>query len=246
MRLLIAILLLVLGYFLGIFFPFNIRPEIKHQPLTSGEYYYYAITTIGVIATILTVIVALFKADIIRLLKHVKFKFEFMDDREIHETTEDVQGTKKATKYYSVSNLENIGNISADNCELYIDKIIFYSDNRSDIILAESKPFDWISSKGRVYIPSNGKMPLHLCELHKPQKSSTPDGQGNDIPPKLKILGYSDIYVEKGGKWECFYSLHSSSMLKPKRFKVTITWNGNWEQRLTEMVNNLNVELNQI
>lgn len=246
MRILIAILLLVIGYFIGVFMPFNIRPEVEHKPLTSGEYYYYTITTFGVIATILTVIVALFKNDIIRFFKRVKFKFDFMDDKKIHETTEEVQGTKKATKYYSVSNLENIGNISADNCELYIDKIIFNTDNRTDIVLAESKPFEWLSRKERVYIPSNGKMPLHLFELHKPQKSSTPDGQGNDIPSKLRILGHSDIYVEKGGTWECFYSLHSSSMLKPKRFKETITWNGNWEQRLTEMINNLTVDLNQI
>lgn len=208
---------------------------------------YYTITTFGVIATFLTVIVALFKDDIIHLFKRVRFKFNFMENKELHEETENIQGTKKATKYYSVSNLTNIGNISADNCELFIDKVIFVSDNKSDIILSESKPISLLDRKERVYIPSQGKIPLHLFELHQPQKSSTADGQGTEkIPPKLKILGHTDINVEKGGEWRCSYSLHSSSMLKPQGFEVKISWNGNWEHRLSEMSSNLKVELIQL
>lgn len=247
MRILIALLSLIIGYFIGVFLPFNIRPVIEDKPLTSGEYYYYTITTFGVIATFLTVIVALFKDDIIRLFKRVKFRFDFMENRELHEETENIQETKKAIKYYSVSNLTNIGNISADNCKLFIDKIICVSDNKSDIILAESKPISLLDGKERVYIPSHGKISLHLFELLQPQKSSTADGHGKEeIPPKLKILGHTDISVEKGGEWRCIYSLHSSSMLKPQRFEVIISWNGCWEHRLTEMNSNLNVELKQL
>ena len=247
MRILIDIIILVIGYFVGVFLPFNIRPEIDYKPLTSGEYYYYSITTFGVIATFLTVIVALFKDDIIRFLKRVKFKFDFMEDKPLHEETENIQGTKKATKYYSVANIKNIGNISADNCELFIDKIIFTSDNRSDIILAESKPILLLERKERVYIPSQGKIPLHLFELNHPQKSSTSDGHGKEeIPPKLKILGYTDINATNGGVWICSYSFHSSSMQKPQRFDVKISWDGHWEHRLSEMSSNLKVELNQI
>lgn len=244
MRILIALILLVIGYFIGVFFPFNVQPEIVVKPLTSGEYYYYKITTFGVVGTFLTVVVALFKDDIIRLFKRVKFRFNFMEDQKLHEETENIQGTKKATKYYSVSNLTNIGNINADDCKLFIDKIIFTSDSKSDIILSESKPISLLVDKERVYIPSQGKIPLHLFELHQPQKSSTADGQGKEeIPPKLKILGHTDINVEKGGEWKCSYSLHSSSMLKPQRFEVQISWDGNWEHRLSEMSSNLKVEL---
>lgn len=247
MRIIIALICLVTGYFIGVFLPFNIRPEIESKPLTSGEYYYYTITTFGVFATFLTVIVALFKDDIIRFFKRVKFKFDFMEDKELHEETESIQGTKKATKYYSVSDLTNIGNISADNCKLFIDKITFTSDNRSDIILAESKPISLFDSKERVYIPSQGKIPLHIFELLQPQKSSTADGQGKEaIPSKLIILGHTGIYVEKGGEWKCSYSLHSASVLKPQKFEVKISWNGNWEHRLTEMSSNLKVELKQL
>jgi len=247
MRIFIVILFLIIGYFIGVFLPFNIRPEIESKPLTSGEYYYYTITTFGVIATFLTIIVALFKDDIIRLFKRVKFKFDFMENKELHEATENIQGTKKAIKYYSVSNLTNIGNISADNCKLFIDKIIFVSDNKSDIILSESKPISLLDSKERVYIPSQGKIPLHLFELLQPQKSSTADGQGKEeIPPRLKILGHTSINVEKGGEWKCYYSFHSSSMQKPQRFEVKISWDGNWEYRLTEMNSNLKIELTQL
>ena len=246
MRIIIALICLAIGYFIGVFLPFNIRPEIEYKPLTSGEYYYYTITTFGVFATFLTVIVALFKDDIIGLFKRVRFKFNFMENKELHEETENIQGTKRATKYYSVSNLTNIGNISADNCKLFIDRIIFNADNRSDIILAESKSISLLDSKERLYIPSQGKIPLHLFELLRPQKSSTPDGQQNDTPPKLKILGHPDINVDKGGEWKCSYSFHSSSMQKPQRFEVKISWDGNWEDRLTEMVSNLKIELIQL
>lgn len=246
MRIFIALIFLIVGYFIGVFLPYNIRPEIEYKPLTSGEYYYYTITTFGVIATGFTIIVALFKDDIISFFKHVKFQFDFMESKKLHEDTENVQGTKKAIKYYSVVNLNNIGNISADNCELFIDRIIFTSENRTDILLAESKPISLLERKERVYIPSQGKIPLHLFELHRPQKSSTPEGQRNDIPSKLKILGFTDISVEKGGEWKCTYSFHSSSMLKPQRFEVIIYWDGNWEHRLTEMNSNLKIELTQL
>ena len=245
--LLVPIITLIIGYFIGVFLPFNfLRPEIINKPITNKELYDSVVGTMSVFVTILTVIVALFKEDIIRLLKKVKLNFEFMEGNELHEETVNIQGTKKATKYYSVSNLKNMGNISADNCELFIDKIIFISNSRSDTILAESKPISLLENKERVYIPTQGKIPLHLFELHCPQKSSTPDGQRNSTPPKLRILGNSDIYVEKGGEWECYYSFHSSSMLKPQCFKIKISWNGNWEERLTEMISNLKIELKKI
>ena len=167
-----------------------------------------------------------------------------MEDKELHEETENIKETKKATKYYSVSNLTNIGNINADDCKLFIDKITFKSDNKTETILAESKPVTIHETQERIYIPSQGKISLHLFELLQPQKSSTSDGHGKeDIPPQLKILGYPNIYVVKGGEWICSYSFHSSSMLKPQQFKVKISWDGNWEHRLTEMESNLKIEL---
>ncbi len=239
---------MIVGYFLGVLLPCNILPQINENTITRGEFFYYTVTAIGVFATVLTVIVALFKDDLIGLFKRVKLDINLSGSNKLQEDIEDNDGTKKASKYYSTAIIENSGNIHADNCELYIDRIVHISDSKSNILLSESKPLEWAGKRDRIYIPSQGKIPLHLFELLPAQKNSTPgaeDGKVENSHVKLSLYGFSNIVVEEGvkGEWKCTYSIHSSSMQKPIKFEVTITWNGAWEDRLSEMSNNLEVVL---
>ena len=243
MRIIIALICLAIGYFIGIFLPLNIRPEIEYKPLTSGEYYYYTITTFGVFATFLTVIVALFKDDLIRLIKHTKLNFSFHDNKSLWEDIIDIHGTKKAQKYFSIVTLENQGNLIAENCELFLDRIERQVEGNTEIHLSESKQINWMPNKERIYIPSEGNISFHIFEFLQPQKISTPDGKTNTIPAKFNILGYPDIIAENG-KWIFSFTLHSSSINKPLKFIFKVDWNGKWESRLTEMEHNLKVELN--
>lgn len=244
-----AILFLIIGYALGILLPCNILPEINENDISRGEFFYYTVTAIGVFATFLTVIVALFKEDIIRLLKKADLKFSFINDTTFKEDIEDIKGTKKAKKYYSIAKIENSGNIHAANCELYLDRIEFIMDKNTDIsevIVSESKPVKWNGEKDRIYIPSDANTTLHLFELYPPQESSTPDeGSGNNTPAELCLLGHNKLKVEKGGgEWRCYYSIHSSTMNKPRRFVTHLKWNGVWEHRYSEMSKILTIELN--
>lgn len=244
MQFFIAIILLIIGYFVGVFIPFNLRPEIVPKPVSSGEFYYYSVTTIGVIATSLTVIIALFKEDINRLFKKVKIEFSFLRDKKLHEDVEDIKGNKKAKKYYCIYLIKNVGNISADNCELFLEKIIFIGKDKSQTILEESIPVSLAKNKEVLHLPCEGKVSLHLFDFNRPSRNSTPEGKGNILPPRLNILGFTEILAESEGEWVCSYSLHSSSMHKPERFELHIKWNGQWEDRLSEMSNNLIINMN--
>ena len=241
----IAIVCLLVGYIIGIFLPCNILPKINEDPISRGDFFYYTVTALGVVATFLTVLVALFKEDFIRLFKKVKLKYSFLSENKLQEDIEDVDGTKKAKKYYSTVIIENIGNIHAENCELYIDRIEYSAGGNTNILLSESKPVKWSGEREHIYIPSKASTVLHLFELFPPQNSSTPEEKEKNNHAGIKLLGYQKLEIEETGNvgWKCYYSIHSSSMTRTKRFETKIIWNGKWEHRLSEMSKILTFEL---
>ena len=71
---------------------------------------------------------------------------------------------------------------------------------------------------------------------------STPDGLENVIPAKIKFLGLDDAFDAQNSEWILTYSLYTTSS-RPKRFQYKVKWDGIWEDRETEMVQRLTVEL---
>ena len=64
------------------------------------------------------------------------------------------------------------------------------------------------------------------------------------IPATLKMLGLKNIEA-KAGKWEIIYCLYSTNP-KPQKFKYIVEWNGNWEERQTEMKDILKMKLEML
>lgn len=243
--LLFCVISLIIGYFLGVFIPFGLGPcEISNTPISKGDYYGNVINGFVALGTCTAVIVALFLDEIRSLFKKVTFDIK-LDSAEAIEDVENIKGTKKAKRYYNSIQFFNKGNINAQNCELCIEKAIFKSENSTISLTVENTPINWnLNSNNIVYIPIQGKRVLPIFEIIAPQKQSTPDGQTDVIPAVLKILGLKNVEA-KPGKWEVTYCMYSTNS-KPQKFKYIVEWNGEWEERQTEMKEILKMYLEMV
>ncbi len=234
-------ILLIIGYFLGVFFPLVLgSTSFSDEPMTKGEYYGNIINFFVAFGTCSTVIIALFLDEIRSLFKKVTFEIKLYNEDAIEEV-EDIKGTKKAKRYYNAIEFFNKGNINAQNCELYLESAKFISDTTSILLTVENNPINWNNNSNIVYIPRQGKKVLPLFEILAPQKQSTPEGKIDVIPAVLNILGLKKIEA-KAGKWELIYCLYTTNS-KPKKFKYNVEWKGSWEERQTEMKDILKMNL---
>ena len=237
-----CIIFFIIGYFFGVFLPFNLGViEISDTPISKGDYYGNIINGFVAIGTCLAVVVALFNNEIRSFFKKVSFNI-CLDNNEIIEDVEDIKGTKKAKRYHNSIQFYNNGNINAENCELYVESVIFIEkDSTPSPLKVEKKPINWNLESSKVYIPYQGKKVLQAFEIIAPKKQSTPDGKVDTIPAKIEILGLKEI-EPTAGKWDIINCLYSTNS-KPNKFKYVIDWNGKWEERQTEMKNYLKVNL---
>lgn len=235
---------LIIGYFLGVFLPLGLGPcEMTNTPISKGDYYGNVINGFVAFGTCSAVIVALFLDEIRSLFKKVAFVIQLNSDEAIEEV-ENIKGTKKARRYHNSIQFFNNGNINAQNCELYVESASFISDNSTTTLTVENAPINWNLGNNIVYIPYQGKKVLPLFVIIAPQKQSTPDGKTDIIPATLKMLGLKNIEA-KAGKWEIIYCLYSTNS-KPQKFKYIVEWNGNWEERQTEMKDILKMKLEML
>ena len=240
----LCILFLVIGYFVGVFLPYkDMSCVVSDTPIPRGEYYNIFINLAVAIGTLLAVLVALFSNEIRSWFKKVSYVIQLNNDN-IVEEIEDIKGTKKAKKYYNCISILNNGNINAQNCELYLEGANFTpkDTNAKESLNVGNTPICWDDYKNTtVYIPSQGKKVLLWFSIEKPQKQSTPDGKDYLSAAEINIIGLNNI-ESKAGKWELNYCLYSMTS-KPKKFTLTIEWNGKWEEREKEMRNGLTIKL---
>lgn len=194
-----SIIVLCLGYLLGIFLPPWIVscPTIEIKPIPIWEYHANVISFFGAFGTILAVIVALFLNEIRSLFKKVKYRIE-LDSPEIKEKATDVNGTLCSELYYNSIQFHNDGNISALNCELYIEDAVCIADGVKTPLSYPNLPVKWGSDNGVMYIPNKGKRILEVFKMTAPQGQSTPDSKGYSKASEYLIAGLSPLQAKKG------------------------------------------------
>lgn len=239
---------LIIGYFVGVYLPYTLGlPHINNEPISKGDYYGNAISIFEAIGTCLAVIVALFLNEIRAWFKKVTFDIQLSNNEPIEEV-QDIKGTKKAYKYHNQIQFINKGNINAQNCELYLENVEFFTNeqsNNGESIPVGNEPIGWNNNTSTVYIPSQGRKMLNIFDLTAPQDQSSPSGRDDTIKPaEFIFLGLKNIEAKKG-RWELSYCLNSTNS-RPQRFKFVVVWNGQWEARQTEMKKMLTVKLEQI
>lgn len=236
-----CLVILVIGYLLGMYIPYIGPYEFSNRPISKGEYYGNIINIFAALGTCLAVIVALFMNEIRSLFKRVIYSIT-LDSPEAIEEVEDVKGTKKAKRYHNSIQIYNDGNINALNCELYLESAKFTSASSIVTLNVENSPIKWNKiDNSIIHIPYKGKKVLHLFEIIAPQKQSTPNGSTDETSAQITILGLNNIGIIPG-KWDLSYCLYSTSS-KPQKFKYIVEWTGQWEERQTEMKNFLTMKL---
>ncbi|MBO5971592.1 MAG: hypothetical protein J6Q07_01100 [Alistipes sp.] len=239
----LGLVFLFIGYILGVRYPlFWSAVSINTSTeLTLSEYYGLIVNIFIAAGTILAVIVALFIDEIKTLYRKVDIVFE-LDKNHITEETTTIKKSVKAVSYHNHIIIKNDGNINAQNCEIYIDEIEHRKQDVCRTIPSPNLPISWGYNGSGNYIPPQGKRIIELLNITPPQTMSTPDGLKDVVPAKIKFLGLDDAFDAQNSEWILTYSLYTTSS-RPKRFQYKVKWDGIWEDRETEMVQRLTVEL---
>jgi hypothetical protein len=233
----------VIFYIMGNVFPMKIFvPNIDWNKTSSpGEIFYYFICVIQAIATIAAVVVALFNDDLKRYFKKPKLTVTLHKEELIEELLNNCGAEKKAARYHNSIDIFNSGNENVQECEIYIDGILFKGLGMQKAIELLSKPiclkWDDNVNESKTFIPMQGKKSIQIYEIFPPEQQSTPGGNDvEQIPPSLIIGPYNVPNEYCGGTWEILLCLYSPT-LKPFKFKVILEWDGCWENRQMEMKN---------
>lgn len=251
----IVLLIACLAYLIGNWIPIDyLKPQIVITDLKTPEYYNLIIGIISGIVTFFAVIVALFKEDIRQLWVYSKFEANFEDDNKLSEKlkaekreTSSESGTNhyEAEKYELIVIVENKGNMTAKNCEIYLDKLQFSGEEfpeKQNIKITNSS-LDWNGeNEKKLIIPPKGKKSIMLIELVEPENQSSPSGESRHKQSELYIGGVYNPKEFKKGKWEASFILYSDDS-KPYYFVLELDWNGKWEQRFSEMKKCLKINL---
>lgn len=245
--LLILVLTLVLGYLVGQLIPFDfLRPTIITHEISMNDYYTRLISILGAAATILATLVALFKEDIKRLYEFAALKIQYKNNDIIseileQETHESSNQNLAAKKYELIILVENIGKLAAKSCQIYLEHLTLKNSSypTPKEFPTTGKPIQWIGkTEPSTIIPSTAKIYVSLIEILSPQAApiTSEDNFAHPAKPQIKIAGIDIAPQYQQGDYNCIFMIYSENA-RPMEFKLSVTWNGKWEQRLTEMKN---------
>ena len=232
-----CILIAIIFYVLGNIVPYKIFiPSIDwSKNISSGEYYYYFITTLGTIATAAAVFVALFGEKIKQYISYPKFKIKLHSDDILAE-----RSCQKSSKYYNYLEVHNKGNVCAQKCELFLEKIASKIDEEMKPCIhfegCEQAYWDCDKKQKRVIIPNSGYRIHQLFSIGPNQDVSAPNGEGTLSNILLNISGKDIAYPSQSN--HTIYTIDyllSSVSCKPYRFTVEVRWDGKWEDLKDDM-----------
>ncbi len=215
-----------LGYINGCIWPILPLPYILNDD-TVSKYEHYSLFAgiFGVMATVATIIVALFKDDIIGCFKSVKFNFSLPEG----DLIEHRNGNDYPLKYDNFILIENHGNVYAQNCECQIDSLKFIG--RTDVKetgIPVNKHYIKFLDEQTTNIPINGKKSMTIFEINS---TELPDGKK---AVQFRI-GENDMIVPyQGGTWICTCSFNAYNT-RPITKDIEIKWDGKWHDIKTDM-----------
>lgn len=202
-------------------------------------------------ATFAAVIVALFKDEIMKWFKRPNVDVSLVNENGFEENLDLNQKNPQAKAYICSLKLENIGNVEALQCQLFISEVrIRKNDKKLWNPLKSNKSQNvvkWGRDKaGSIDIPSSTSNKTELFRLAKNEISSLPTTTTTKAKDKTIFLlhGFESMHkFQNGGDLEIDYYLKYKNGNTIK-FTISVYWDGKWENRMTEMQNNLTIKLN--
>lgn len=191
-----------------------------------------AIKAAGVLATVMAVIVALFKDDLRRPRLQIQpVESDWVEEGAVQSISSavipGVNSMNYVTEYSASVKLLNVSSILAKDCQLHFVKMC---KDRHD----GARHLNSERILDSVPINPRSDHSVKVLELFLPPVSD----QESTQPPALRI-GTQVIKNPGGGTWFCTYRLTGSNIV-PTDITLKVMWDGDWKHRKTEM--NLKVE----
>lgn len=228
--LLIMCLVLLGGYVLGCVWPFSsVTYEVTDAPIDRGQNLRNFISIFSAFFTLLAVVVALFKDEIVGCFKSVSVLCDVLCAT-VEESFDELPGKSDpaVTRYFNQVIFKNQGNINALDCELTVDRILFKgnSDVHSFPILSAKKTLQ-LSGQEKTYIPKNGG--IREANLIEITTSEDPDGNKT-----TRVLMAGVQVPPKDGTWTVEMCLVMSNAAS-KHYQFDIVWDGKWHDNKNHM-----------
>lgn len=228
--LLILLGTVVVGYIIGSLWPLgSIMYPLSEDPVDRGQNLENIISIFAAFFTLMAVIVALFKDEIVGNFKNVDITIEplcYSVEEYLNETQG--EGDPTVAKFYNQIVFKNNGNVNALDCELLVEKVSFRkkSDVHSHPVNISKKKV-LLGGLDRTYIPKNGgHREANLVEI---MTSEDPDGN-----KKNQLLIADNPVASKAGIWTVEYCLNmSNGSIKHCQFEIE--WDGVWHDHKNNM-----------
>ncbi len=234
------ILFIVLVYFSGSFYE-QYKSSIKEDE----AFMRITIMVLSSLVTVLAMIVALFKEDIRGIF--IKPKLDLNKENKLNEVTQRTgQNNVEAMSYHYTTFVHNTGNIPAKEVEVYLTSLKHKKNSEQNYkeIEIDSIPLTWKNSESKqIMIPRNSRKSLILFQILPPSDVSTPDQPPPNASNQSQIqIGTNKYSVDvENAEWNVLFSIYADNA-KPINIRLTISWNGKWESRLTEMNTQISVK----
>lgn len=234
------ILFIVLVYFSGSFYE-QYKSSIKEDE----AFMRITIVVLSSLVTVLAMIVALFKEDIRGIF--IKPKLDLNKENKLNEVTQRTgQNNVEAMSYHYTTFVHNTGNIPAKEVEVYLTSLKHKKNSEQNYkeIEIDSIPLTWKNSESKqIMIPRNSRKSLILFQILPPSDVSTPDQPPPNASNQSQIqIGTNKYSVDvENAEWNVLFSIYADNA-KPINIRLTISWNGKWESRLTEMNTQISVK----
>lgn len=234
---LLLIVYIAIGCIIGMCVPFRPTALGGEMPLFSSwsTIADWTLRIFEVVGSIGAVIIALFKDEILWLLKHPELTtdadtVDFLSD-------DDASGQNVvSSRYFKPIRVLNTGKTTAKNCRIIIDSIVYGAKDKlvKNELLSSPQDVRWqISGNQKEDIAVACNRVFELFQI-LPERREDKSKKIPLVPTKLFIGGFEVKTEHNGGEYIVTFKIESEN-LDPKVFKIKITWTGAWRNQKTEM-----------
>lgn len=243
----IVFAIFLLGYVIGTHLPIRAwSPENIGDGITRNEYLTRAVAGLGVIATLCATLVALFKEDLIGLIRSAKLRSCFRDKESWSELTVQEQsndgsgagGSIVAKRYELVVAIVNDGKVAAKGCHVFLERLTFHQKGTTAAkqVFVADPATNWLNRPGEVItLPRGSRAFLALVAIDSPDSSLVEASAAQvSARPKLTIGRHEFGDAECSGVYVAEFAVHSENA-GSLPFTIQFEWTGGWDRRLSEM-----------
>lgn len=244
LSLIVIIILILIG--LPLFFTWAYSNINYEREYGMPELVYYTTGIIGSIATFFAVVIALFSKEIRAFIfsEHCKLSLLGKGFTENKGKTQD-DPCPVVQSYDCTLQIKNDGSKEISNIQILLKEVHFREDEKSKFKLIHklNKTLYWnVPDNTETQLLLRDVKTIPLFKIYPEDSCQTPDRSSYSFL-RMRIIGCKlDEKYSRRGEWKTVYQLQSNEKILVK-FECTVSWNGTWCSRLTEMVDCVDAKL---